>query len=213
MPDLRARTVPESGFVAVEGIDRSGKTTLVAALRTALAGRGWRVAARAEPSTGPVGVFFRQVSADLTLPAYAAALLSAADRHQQQPTLAHDLATHDLVVSDRYYLSGLAYHHADGIEPAAYRSLNGGIRRPDLYLYLAVTPAVAAGRGEPPQGRWEHPDLTARLPAAYTAAIDQLVDVEHARLIHIDASQPAPQVLFEALDAITAVASERKPQP
>ena len=199
-------------FVAVEGIDRSGKTTLVAGLLVALQDRGLRVAARTEPSGGPIGVFFRRISADLVvLPAFAAALLSAADRHQQQPALAHDLATHDLVLSDRYYLSGLAYHHADGVDPASYRDLNAGIRRPDLYLHLAISPAIAAGRGAPPHGRWERPDLTARLPATYATSIDLLTRVEHARLVHIDASQPADRVLSEALLAIDATHEEWSP--
>jgi dTMP kinase len=158
-------------------------------------------------------VFFRQIADDTTMPAAAAALLSAADRHQQQATVREHLTGHHVVLSDRYYLSGLAYHLADGIDPSYYRSLNEGIRRPDLYLYLALDPAVAARRGQPPLGRWEQPTLAAALPDAYRRCIRLLTDTEDARVIPIDAGQPPAQVLAEALAAVHALTSERNATP
>jgi dTMP kinase len=115
-------------FVAVEGVDRAGKTTLVAALANTWRARGLAAATRAEPSRGPIGQLFRELGSDPALSAMAAALLSAADRRHQQPALAADLAGHDLVAADRYYLSGLAYHHAEGVDPDVYRALNAGPR-------------------------------------------------------------------------------------
>ena len=82
------------------------------------------------------------------------ALLSAADRYDQQARLADQECA--LVISDRYYLSGLAYHAADGIDPLFYQQLNAGVRRPDLYLFLTSGPrrrGGAAGRRAP--DRWE----------------------------------------------------------
>lgn len=189
-------------LIAVEGIDRSGKTTLVAALAAQLAARGWLVAMRTEPSRGPVGVLFRDLSADPQLPAMAAVLLSAADRHEQQPSLAADLAACDLVLSDRYFLSGLAYHSVDGIDPGFYRSLNEGIRRPDLYLYLQVAPALAAARGDPPHGRWEQPRFTAALPGAYRNAMRLLTEREAAQVAVVDAAQPPDKLVADALAAL-----------
>jgi dTMP kinase len=205
--------VADGVLVAVEGIDRSGKTTLVAALAAALRAASVAVATRTEPSRGPIGVLFRRLADCTELPAAAAALLSAADRHEQQPAVAAQLAGHDVVLSDRYYLSGLAYHHADGIDPGFYRSLNEGVRRPDLYLHLAITPAVAATRGQPPQGRWEHPAFTDRLPDAYQHCIRLLADIETARLVHIDATRPPAHVLADALAAVQTLNAERNLTP
>lgn len=199
----------EGLLVAVEGIDRSGKTTLVAALRDVLAAAGFDVVSRREPSRGPIGTFFRRVTADAAVPAVSAALLSAADRHEQQAALRAQLTEHRVVLSDRYYLSGLAYHLADGIDPDFYRSLNHGIRRPDLYLHLAVAPAIASSRGDPLQGRWEQPAFTAALPSAYARCIALLSDTEEARFVDIDAAQPSAHVLTAAVAAVETLAVER----
>ena len=203
----------EGLLVAVEGIDRSGKTTLVGALAAALMAGGIETAACCEPSRGPIGAFFRHITADSALPPTAAALLSAADRHQQQAMLRERLDRHRVVVSDRYYLSGLAYHLADGVDPVFYRSLNEGIRRPDLYLYLVVAPDIAARPGAPMQGRWEQPDFTAELPSAYRRCVALLGVTERARFVTIDASRSQADVLAAAVEAVETLAVERNPTP
>ena len=64
-------------LIAVEGIDCSGKTTLVTALMAALPDRGIYASAHQEPSGGPIGRLFRQFSAHDGHDPRALALLSA----------------------------------------------------------------------------------------------------------------------------------------
>ena len=198
---------PAGLFVAVEGIDHSGKTTLTGSLADHLRANGYRVAVIKEPSAEPLGALMRQLSATALAPPTALALLSAADRHHRQPALLSDLATAAVVVADRYYLSGLAYHCADGVDPDLYRRCAHGIRLPDLYLYLDVPVSVAAARvTRPPDGRWEQPAFAARLPAAYRRCLDELIRAENGpAVVRLDASQPALAVL----DAALAVVLER----
>jgi dTMP kinase len=189
-------------LAGVEGIDGSGKTTLVTALAAALPRRGVRVATHREPSGGPVGHLFRHLSADEEHDPVALALLSAADRHDQQAMLARPGA--DLVISDRYYLSGLAYHAADGVDPVFYQRINDGVRRPDLYLFLGIAPAAAAARRRGgPSDRWEREVIAARLPAAYERALRLVEETEGAAVTRLDAAQPAPAVLAQALSALS----------
>jgi dTMP kinase len=203
--------VADGLFVAVEGIDRSGKTTLTSALATSIRELGFVVAQRAEPSGGTVGRLFREMSTAGNLSPISAALLSAADRHDQQAALTHDLKTAELILSDRYYLSGLAYHHADGIPTTFYRSLNNGIRRPDLYLYLDVDLDIARSRRGGQDGRWEAPSFAALVPAAYEVCAGQLEALEHVRLVRVDASRTAATVHRDALAAIVYALTERQP--
>jgi thymidylate kinase len=49
--------MPDALFVAVEGVDRAGKTTLVAALANTWRARGLAAATRAEPSRGHGAAF------------------------------------------------------------------------------------------------------------------------------------------------------------
>jgi dTMP kinase len=190
-------------LAGVEGIDGSGKTTLVTALAAVLAGRGITVVTHREPSGGPVGRLFRQLSADGEHDPGVLALLSAADRLDQQVVLTRPGP--GLVVSDRYYLSGLAYHAADGVDPVFYQWLNDGARRPDLYLFLDVAPAIAAARrrGQPASDRWEHPAMIARIPAAYERALELITDTEAAVVTRLDAAQQPPAVLAQALNALS----------
>jgi dTMP kinase len=196
----------ESVFVAIEGIDASGKTTLTTALISALRRKDLVVAEHREPSRGPVGVFFRRMSAAGGWPAMTMALLSSADRYQQQDYLDTARQRCQVVLADRYYLSRLAYHAADGIDPAYDQQLNRDVTKPDAYLYLDITPVLAATQTcGGTDGYWEQRDFAARLPAAYDACLALVTDTEGAHVIRIDASKPPHAVLDTALAAICAL--------
>jgi dTMP kinase len=106
-------------------------------------------------------------------------------------------------------LSGQAYHYADGIDPAYYTACAAGVRLPDLYLYLDVSPAIAAGRvNRPPDSRWETTEFTIGLPRAYSHCL-QLLQEQHADTVVLDARHNALRVLSVALTAIT----DRLPYP
>jgi dTMP kinase len=197
------RTEHRGVLVAVEGIDHTGKTTLAAALTAALRAKGTPVAGHVEPGRGPVGAFFRAASTSGELPARAMAMLSTAARQAEQAALGQLLAEHDVVVSDRYYLSGLAYHAADGVLATEYQVWNKGIHRPDVYLVLHAKPEVRAARAPAkPDGYWESPAIAGRLPAAYASCVQMLRASEKARVIPIDADTSPAEVLAQALHAL-----------
>jgi dTMP kinase len=135
------------------------------------------------------------------------ALLSAADRYDQQARLAdHGCA---LVISDRYYLSGLAYHAADGVDQLLYQRLNAGVRRPDLYLFLHLDPAVAAARlGDRTRDRWERGGIAAHVPQCYQAALHLVQTTENARIARLDAAAAPRDVLAEALSMLAPLLPE-----
>jgi dTMP kinase len=140
------------------------------------------------------------------------ALLSAADRYDQQARLADQQCA--LVISDRYYLSGLAYHAADGIGQLLYQQLNTGVRRPDLYLFLHLDPAVAAARlGDRTRDRWERGGIAARVPQSYLAALHLAETTENARIARLDAAAAPHDVLAQALSALTPLLTEPEGSP
>jgi dTMP kinase len=193
--------------VAIEGIDGSGKTTLAVALMACLARRGIPVTGHREPSEGPAGRLLRSLSQDTERHPMTLALLSAADRHDQQARLASLECA--MVISDRYYLSGLAYHAADGIDQAFYQRLNAGVRRPDLYLFLHVDPATAAARlGERLRDRWERGGVAERVPRSYQDALHLVKATENAQVARLDATTAPQEVLAQALTALTPLHAE-----
>lgn len=194
-------------LVAIDGIDGSGKTTLTAGLAAECARRGLRVAAHREPSDGPAGTLLRSLNQDEDRDPMMLALLSAADRYDQQARLAsHEGA---LVISDRYYLSGLAYHAADGVSQLLYQRINAGVRRPCQYLFLDLDPAVAGARRRGrASDRWERAGRAALVPESYQAALQLVETTERAKVTHLDAAARPQDVLAQALLALAPVLAE-----
>ncbi|MEW6522845.1 MAG: dTMP kinase [Bacillota bacterium] len=134
-------------LIVLEGIDGSGITTQAQALGSWLSSQGHPVLVTKEPTCGPVGKLLRQaLSGDLHLDEATVALLFAADRHEhvsREVLPALEQGIH--VISDRYYLSSLAYQ-SSGLKARWLAELNTHCPRPDLTVFLDVPSRVALAR-------------------------------------------------------------------
>jgi len=130
-------------FITLEGIEGSGKTTQAAILADALRSRGCRVTVTREPGGTQAGVLIRRIFLDKTIALEASTelLLVLADRAQHvSEKLRPALADGQIVISDRYYDSTVAYQgFGRGFDLKLLGELNrlatGGIR-PDLTVVL-----------------------------------------------------------------------------
>lgn len=186
-------------LIAVEGIDGSGKTTLVSELVSHLR-RDGEVMEISEPGDNPVGRCHRSLSQEEHTGAMCAALTSSADRWYKAYEVSGALDLGKSVVSDRYYLSGLAYHSADGIDFERYATLNEGVQKPDVYLYLDVPVEVARDRIGGARDRWE--ERLPRVAEEYEKAVEYLRSNEDATVGTIDATQSQEAVFEDALQAL-----------
>ncbi|HUT33082.1 MAG TPA: dTMP kinase [Planctomycetota bacterium] len=163
-------------FIVLEGIDGSGTTTQARLLAEWLESLGREVVLTAEPTKRPVGALIRQIlqgahgEADETTMAF----LFAADRADHLAAVVLPaLAAGRIVVSDRHYLSSIAYQSL-GVEMEWVESLNARFRRPDLTVFLDIAPAVGLERKQK-QGtaaeRYEKVALLERVRANYLLAI------------------------------------------
>ena len=139
-------------FVVFEGGDGSGTSTQLALLRQKLADFHPKCPAffiTAEPTDGPIGRIIRNaLKKDLTLRFDTLALLYAADRgeHLYTENGIIERCTHgELVVSDRYVLSSLAYQGISCGEELP-RSLNSSFPAPELVLFFYIDPRIAQER-------------------------------------------------------------------
>jgi dTMP kinase len=141
-------------FIVLEGIDGSGTTTHSKRLAKALRAKGVDTRLTCEPTNGPIGMVIRQVLQNRLIVAYATAgprpfawstmaLLFAADRLDHlDAVVVPALRSGATVVSDRYYLSSLAYQSVTA--PAGesvipwIREINGYAVRPDLTIVLDI---------------------------------------------------------------------------
>lgn len=150
-------------LVAIEGLDGAGKNTLLQRIIAGAADRGITLATFTFPDYGNsihadlAAEALHGGHGDISESAYAMALLFALDRRNSGPALREALATHDLVLCDRYVASNAAYSAArlgerrDGTVTSWVHDLEFGrfgLPRPDHQLLLGVPPEIAMERAE-----------------------------------------------------------------
>jgi|SRR5690625_251825 len=140
-------------FITLEGIDGSGTTTQVQRLAQALRTADKAVTTTYEPSDGRIGRLIREALQRRALQHGDAgpdpsmlALLFAADRIDHLRTVVEPaLARGEIVISDRYVHSSLAYQGAM-LDARWVDAINAGARRADLVLWLDVPVEDALAR-------------------------------------------------------------------
>ena len=139
-------------YIALEGGDGSGKTTLSAALASTLRSLGDEVVEVREPGGTPLGESIRELLLDSDrVDRWAEVFLFAAQRAQ----LARDVVAPALergawVISDRTYYSSIAYQgRARGLGEGRVREINEiGLEglKPDRVFVIDIDPGKALGR-------------------------------------------------------------------
>ena len=145
---------PRGAFIAVEGVDGSGKSGVVRAIVAALQAAGHDVVATREPGGTPQGEALRGLllaGDDAAWEPRAELLLMTAARVQHAAhVIRPGVAAGRIVVSDRYAGSTLAYQGAGrGMAEALIRGLHTTMLDdlwPDLTLVLDLDPAIGLAR-------------------------------------------------------------------
>src|SRR5688572_15418123 len=103
-------------LIALEGLDGCGKTTQAARIAEALHARGRDIVQTREPSEGPMGRKIRELArAGERVPAERELQLFTDDRRDHVAQVIEPaLAAGRWVITDRYYLSTVAYQGARG---------------------------------------------------------------------------------------------------
>jgi dTMP kinase len=159
-----------SNLYVFEGINGSGKTTVLQAVAERLRARRGdaSVVTLCNPTSGPVGLEIRRFVAEQRekgFPIFFSkseetmnfarrlAVLFAADRHQQQDEILAHIRAGKVVLCDRYSLSTLVYQcamvgevHFDGELAKLIRNLHEGLLTPRTTFIIDVPVDVARGR-------------------------------------------------------------------
>jgi len=140
-------------FIAFEGIDGSGKSTQVKLLAQRLEKAGLKVHATFEPTESPMGKIIRDVfNHRMEADHRTIAALFVADRldHLLNKTngILKMLDEGYTVITDRYYLSSYAYQspYMDLDWVIAANSLSANLLRPDLNIYIDISPEISIER-------------------------------------------------------------------
>ncbi len=153
--DIEFRANPYKGlFVAIEGIDGSGKTTQAEKVTQKLKDQGYKVIYTKEPTDEPTGKFIRQIlRGEITVPPVSLQYLFGADRGVHLENIEKLLKNEYIVVTDRYFWSSVAYGVFDMGEISDFYltafSLLSFYHRfmvPDISIFLDVKPETAISR-------------------------------------------------------------------
>jgi dTMP kinase len=190
-------------FITFEGSEGSGKSTQIELLAAHLRENDYRVVTTREPGGTNIGEQVRLCLHDVAnkemTPAAEALLYSASRAQLVEELIKPALERGDIVISDRYSDSTLAYQgygRQQDLEALATITdfATGGLR-PDLTLFLDVSVADGLSRRSEGDTEMNRMDLQAlafyeRVRAAYFA----LADREPERWIIVDANRPVGEV-------------------
>jgi dTMP kinase len=132
-------------FIALEGLDGSGKSTQVKPLAAKLEVEGFKVYITAEPTTSRIGLMIKDIfNHKMEADHRTIAALYAADRLEhvlnEKDGILKKLNDGYTVITDRYYFSSYAYHgvHMDMDWVIKLNSLTADLLRPDLNIFIDV---------------------------------------------------------------------------
>jgi len=130
-------------FIAVEGIDGSGKSTTIKELKKYLENKGHNVLLTAEPTDMPSGKLIREVLAkkegDIPLTHEMLALMFASDRlNHLREEIWPALKNKKTVITDRYFFSSVAYQSVN-VSYEWVKGINRFATMPDVVVFIDVS--------------------------------------------------------------------------
>ncbi len=198
-----------SNFCVFEGIDGTGTTTQIKELERRCRERSLPSWFTCEPTEGEIGKIIRKaLSGKLCFTPDTMARLFAADRGehiQGENGIEEHLRSGELVVSDRYLFSSLAYQGSSG-DAALPATLNESFPLPELLFFFDLDHDAAMDRVErrsTPSGNlepreleiYERRDFQRQVRERYREILPQFADREpKMRIVNVDAGQPIERI-------------------
>jgi dTMP kinase len=187
-------------FIALEGIDGSGKSTQQSLLAGKLREAGIRVHTTSEPTDSRIGRLIREIfQHKLDADHKTIAALFVADRldHLLNKTngMLKKWEEGFSIIADRYYFSSYAYHgtHMDLDWVINANSLSAELLRPDLNIFIDIQPETAMhrlGKRKSSAELYETGENLRKVREKYFEAFDKLRDKER---IFITKGDRAPE--------------------
>lgn len=194
-------------FITLEGIDGSGKSSHIPAIKDLLETQGFVVTSTREPGGTPIGERLRELLLNQSMSQYTELMLMFAARHEHLEKVIHPaLARGEIVISDRFSDSSYAFQSGGRGMPEEVISdldnlVTGGFK-PDLTLLFDVNIGVANTR----MGSRDTLDRFEQEGEAFHQKVRNAYLMRAAaepwRFHIIDSSQPIERVREDALQAI-----------
>lgn len=200
-------------FIALEGIDGSGKSTQLALLADHLKVAGHKVHATFEPTNSPIGLLIRDIfNHRIEADHRTIAGLFIADRLDhllnKKDGILKKLEDGYTVITDRYYFSSYAYQGAHMSLEWVIRAnaLSAELLRPDLNVYIDISPENSMQRinkGRDTVELFETLENLNIVKETYFKAFDLLKDVEQVYIT--DGNRPAVLIAADIWNELSKI--------
>jgi len=168
--------VKRGTLIAFEGLDGCGKSTQLELLAAALRAAGHEVVTTREPTRGAMGQRIRAMarSGEVVAPEEELRWFVEDRRVHVAEVIAPALRTGQIVLTDRYYLSTVAYQGARGLDfEQILADSEAEFPIPDLVLLLEIDPQIAFervhARGSEIEGVFEKRGFLSRVASVFDA--------------------------------------------
>jgi dTMP kinase len=189
-------------FLALEGLDGAGKTTLAAGLKKSLVQKGYDPICLKEPTSGQYGQKIREITRlgrpESLSPEDELALFINDRAYDVENNINPALEGGKVVIIDRYIVSNLAYQGALGLPLDLILKANQDFPWPDLTLVLTIVPSEGLDRVRKRgdlQPAFERVDYLQSVKAVF----DRLDALSLKNIFFIDAGKAARNLVREAL--------------
>ncbi len=197
-------------FIAIEGIDGSGKSTQIKLLAEKLKSKGIKLYETREPTDSPVGSLIRQMlTGRILADNKVIASLFVADRidHLLNPINGIYSKVQDgtTVITDRYYFSSYAYHGVDIDMDWVIKgnSISSDLLRPTITVFLDLSVDKAIERIKSNRQHielYETEERLVKVREKYLEAFELLKDVENVAIVDANAdAEVVSQRIWEAV--------------
>ncbi|UBF23212.1 thymidylate kinase [Haloarcula tailed virus 2] len=199
-------------FVSLEGIDNSGKTTVIEQVKKALWRNGFETTLTSEPSEHWTGKNVRKaIDSETQEHPVTAFFMFMADRNKHiQETIKPSLSEGHICLSDRFADSTRVYqrHALDGhvANPDAFieQVMQDWSIEPDLTIYLDITPEESMARGGGGDV-YENVEFLEGVRDDYKKLAE-----DNERIVTVDAMQPVTKVVSECVSIIVKESLRRE---
>ena len=197
-------------FIVFEGIDGAGKTTQIELLTKRLSQNGEVVNVSAEPTDNESGKALRRaLSGKEPRTECEMAVMFVFDRIGHNAQIEKLLSEGITVISDRYYYSSLAYQ-GKATDYAWVRSMNidcPEIRRPDVCIYLDLTPEESLARiskGRELMEIYENLEKLTEVRNSFFSVIDDL-RADGENIFTVNANRSIEDISDEIFDIVAKI--------
>ncbi|MFH1127303.1 MAG: dTMP kinase [archaeon] len=164
-----------ASYIVIEGMDGSGKTTQSKLLVEFLKKNRFKVYHNIEPSGTEIGRFIQKMIKSKTHRPETIALAFALDRMvSYDESLKFAKEKYDYIVSDRSYISSLAYQPLQGCKYDWVKELNRFVEKPDIVFILDIPLEEFTKRRGKTDVIFENEEFQKKLRRSYLALKEEL---------------------------------------